>query len=103
MISQKEISELQGAILKLHGAQSRHLESVPILETFQGQTVWDGIVEVFELPGHPAGMAYAWAHEGDSGGRRYVAVLRAPPVDSPRRAVQAATVAEIRERRGRGG
>ena len=42
--------------------------------------------------------AYAWAHESDAGGRRYVAVLHVPPVDSPRAAVRAAIVQEARER-----
>jgi len=102
MTDAAELAELQKAILKLHGADSIHVESVSVHETFQGQTVWDGVVEVFDLPAHKAGKAYAWAHEGDSGGRRYVAVLHAPPVDSPQRAVQAAAVAEFRERQRRG-
>lgn len=102
MTDAAEIAELQRAILKLHGADSVHVESVPVHETFQGETVWDGVVEVFDLPTHQAGRAYAWAHEGDSGGRRYVAVLHAPPVDSPRKAVQAAAVAELRERQRHG-
>jgi len=102
MTAPEEIAELQRAILKLHGADSVHVESVPVRETFQGQTVWDGVVEVFDLPSHKAGKAYAWSHEGDSGGRRYVAVLHAPPVDSPQKAVQAAAVAEFRERQRHG-
>jgi hypothetical protein len=102
MTDATEIAELQKAILKLHGSDAIHVESVPVLETFQGETVWDGAVEVFVLPNHPAGRAYAWSHEGDSGGRRYVAVLHAPPVDSPRKAVQAAAVAEFRERQRNG-
>jgi hypothetical protein len=97
-----EIAELQRAILKLHGATAEHVESVPVTETFQGETVWSGAVEVFRLPDHSAGKAYAWRHEADSGGWRYVAVLHSPPVDSPQRAVQAAAVAEYRERQSRG-
>ncbi len=101
MTDAAEIAELQGAILKLHGAQAVHVESVPVRETFQGQVVWDGVVEVFALRGHAsASRAYAWSHEADSGGRRFVAVLHAPPVDTPLKAVRAALVAEHRERRG---
>jgi hypothetical protein len=102
MTGPDEIAELQNAILKLHGAQGEHVESVPVHETFQGATVWQGTVEVFRLTDHPAGKAYAWSHEADSGGRRFVAVLHAPPVDSPLKAVQAAAVAEYRERQRRG-
>ena len=60
------IEELQDVIKKLHNAEARHLESVPVKETHKGQTVWEGAVEVFELIGHPtASRAYAWAHETD--------------------------------------
>jgi hypothetical protein len=96
-----EIVELQSAILKLHGARAAHVESVPVREMFHGQVVWDGTVEVFDMTGHAtASRAYAWSHEADSGGRRFVAVLHAPPVDSPLKAVRAALVAEHRSRQG---
>lgn len=98
MTDAAELAALQKAILDLHGARSEHLESVPVTEMFNGETVWDGVVEVFALPEHPAGKAYAWRHEGDGGGWRYVAVLHKPPVDTPRKAVQAAIVAEYRAR-----
>ncbi len=47
------IEELKGVIHKLHGATATHVESVPVKETFNGETVWEGIVEVFDLHGHP--------------------------------------------------
>jgi predicted HicB family RNase H-like nuclease len=58
---------------------------VPVKEVFQGETVWEGIVEVFDLHGHPkANRAYAWAHDTDEPGRkRNVAVLQIQPVTSP--------------------
>jgi len=99
MTDAADIVELQGAILKLHGAQAEHVESVPVREMFQGQVVWDGTVEVFDLTGHAtASRAYAWSHEADSGGRRFVAVLHVPPVDTPLKALRAALVAEHRAR-----
>lgn len=98
MTDAAELAALQKAILDLHGAHAEHVESVPIVERFNGETVWDGVVEVFSLTDHPAGTAYAWRHEGDSGGWRYVAVLHKPPVDTPQKAVQAAIVAEYRAR-----
>ena len=50
-------------------------------------------MEVFALGGHPkAGLAYAWAHETDEGGRRYVAVLGVDPIKSAR---DAGTLVEI--------
>ncbi len=88
---------LQDAIRHLHVCDSRHVESVRVTETWQGETVWDGVVEVFDLVGHPtAKRAYAWAHETDQGKTRYVAVLHEGPVDSPQNAVKAAIVADVR-------
>ncbi len=68
---------LQQAIRDLHGCDSAWIESVQVTETFQGETVWDGVVEVFDLHGHPtASHAYAWSHAvDDSETRRFVVVL----------------------------
>ena len=91
--------QLRGAIRDLHGCDSTWAESVPVTETFQGQTVWQGVVEVFDLHGHPtATRCYAWSHTvDDSEKRRDVAVLHQEPVDSPEAAVRAAIVQEQRE------
>ncbi len=72
------------------------IQSVPVKETFEDETIWEGIVHVFKINGHPrARMAYAWSSpiEG-SDKRRFFAVLRQPPVTSPGEAVRAAIVAE---------
>lgn len=85
----------------MHGCDANYVESVPVHETYQGETVWDGTVEVFDLIGHPkAKRAYAWAHETDAGGKRYVAVLELPPVDSAINAVRAAIVEEVKSGKG---
>jgi hypothetical protein len=92
------IEAIQDAIRKLHGCESRHVESVPVRETFRGQTVWDGIVEVFDLIGHPTTkQCYAWGHrEGqDNKNSRYVAVLKTPPIDSPLAAVRASIASDF--------
>ena len=97
------IGELKAAILNLHGCTAKHVETVPIIETFQGKTVWEGEVEVFELSGHPtAKRAYAWGHATGKNDqdRRYVAVLDLPPVNSPQSAVRAAIMQEIKDARG---
>ena len=94
-----DIDELKDVIRRLHGSEASHVETVPVKELFQGQTVWEGEVEVFDIRGHPkAKRAYAWAHKTDKG-ERYVAVLELPPVDSPQSAVKAAIVAEVKKKR----
>lgn len=98
------IQELRDVIRHLHGAKAKHLESVPITEIFQGKTVWDGIVEVFHLKGHPVtDRVYAWLHHTDDPEhpKRHVTVLHIPPVTSARTAVQAAIVQEAKEHAGR--
>ena len=96
------IQELQAVFLKLHGCDAEYVETVPVVEEFRGQTVWQGDVEVFDLRGHPkATRGYGWGHvtgEHDQG-RRYVTVLGLPPVTSPQTAVQAAVMAEIQHAR----
>jgi hypothetical protein len=94
------IDELREVIRKLHGAHATHVESVPVKETFQGKTVWEGIVEVFDLRDHPsASRVYAWAHATDNTKhpKRHVTVLHIPPVVSPETVVKAAIVQQYRE------
>jgi hypothetical protein len=91
------IEELRGIIKNLHGVDSRHVESVPVKEVFQGKTVWEGVVEVFELIGHPrAHRAYAWAHDGERPRESSVAVLHIAPITSAAAAVRAALIQEFR-------
>jgi len=86
-----EKRDLIKAIRDLHGCKAEHLESVPVKETFRGQTVWAGVVQVFRLIDHPAAKkCYAWSYamEG-SPKRKYIAVLHKGPVASPIDAVRA--------------
>jgi hypothetical protein len=95
------IDELRDVIRKLHGVDAKHVESVPVEETFEGQNVWSGVVEVFELKGHPnARLVYAWTHDTDDPkkSKRHVTVLNIPPVTSPEKAVRAAILQEFRNR-----
>ena len=90
-----ERDRLKKAILDLHGCDSSHLRSERVHEMFEGETVWEGVVEVFSLKGHPkAGLAYAWSDATDDGGRRYVAVLGLPGIKSARDAVLASIAAQ---------
>ncbi|HEY6445985.1 MAG TPA: hypothetical protein VIY53_05960 [Acidobacteriaceae bacterium] len=95
------IEELRDAIYKLHQVRAKHVESVPVTEKHKGQIVWDGVVEVFRIHGHPeTNQIYAWAHDTDDpeNPKRYVTVLHIPPVNSARTAVQAAIVQEYKDR-----
>jgi hypothetical protein len=92
------LEELIHAIEGQHGAAARFRESVPVLETFQSKTVWEGVIHVFDLTGHPtATRACAWSSpiEGSTK-RRFFAVLHTNRINSPLEAVRAAIVAEHR-------
>ncbi len=90
------VTELKSAVETQHGGTATYVQSVPVHEEHKGQTVWDGMVAVFDLAGHPkATRAYAWSYERE-GGRRFIAVLHVPPITGPREAVRAAIVAEKR-------
>ncbi len=94
------IEELQDVIRRVQGVESTHVESVPIKETFQGKTVWEGVVEVFDLKGHTkTTRAYAWAYETDNPKKpRHVVVLHFGTVTSPLLAVRAAILEEMKSK-----
>jgi len=94
---------LTKAVQDLHRCTAVRKEAVPVKEIFQGQTVWEGAVQVFNLSGHPsASRCYAWSHVvDDSGKRKFFAVLHQGPVDSPQAAVRAAIVAVYRKKASR--
>lgn len=97
----RDIIELKKTIRRLHGVDSRHVETVPVKETFQGQIIWDGDVEVFILKGHAkASKAYGWTHDDAPAGRskRHVTVLQVPLLTTAKDAVRAAIGWEHRER-----
>lgn len=96
-MSSDYIAELQAAFMALHGCEADYVETVPVVEEWQGETIWQGEVEVFDVRGHPkATRGYGWGYvANDEGGRRYFTVLELPPVDSPQTAVKAAIRSEI--------
>lgn len=90
--------ELKRAVEVQHGGTATLVQSVPVHEKFEGRTVWNGTVHIFDLKDSPSGAkrAYAWSYEREDGRRRFFAVLHSGPIDSPVKAVRAAIVAEAR-------
>jgi hypothetical protein len=86
------IGFLREVIKELHGCEAEHVETVSVTEQFEGQTVWDGEVEVFHARGDPTiKKLFAWAYpeSPDKPDLKAVTVLAVPPVTTPRKAVQA--------------
>jgi hypothetical protein len=65
-----EADQLKEAVERMHGGTATLAQSVPVRETFQGQVVWEGVVHVFDLTGHPtATRAYGWSSPRSPTGR----------------------------------
>lgn len=91
-----EIEHLRQSIEALYDCTAAHEAAVPVSEVFQGQPVWEGVVQLFTVQGHPkATRAYAWSSPIENSEKRKVyAVLELPPVSSARDAVRAAIVSD---------
>ena len=90
--------QLKAAVESQHGGRARFVESVPVTETFEGKTVWEGTVAVFDLDGNKgpnATRAYAWSSPVDGSiKRRFYAVLHLGGIRSPQDAVRESIVEE---------
>ena len=98
-MADREIEMLQEVIRQVHGVDSQHMQTVPVIERFQGACVWEGDVEVFMLSDAFEGRrCFAWScyQERPRKQRRYVTVLEAPHVRSAEQAVRAAIVADAK-------
>ena len=102
MNKQDYIAQVTVAVSQLHNCGATWRETVPVHAVFQGKTVWQGDVEVFDLRGHPkAKRAYAWSHlDGANDERtRFVAVLKIPPVESAETAVRVQIVKDFKAKK----
>lgn len=93
----ERIKFLQKAFKQGYDIETEHVESVPIKDTFRGQTAWEGVVEVFDVKGHPhIKRAYGWQYE-KNGQPEYATVLGKIPINSPLGAVRAFIAAQARK------
>ena len=81
----------------MHNCKALYVRSVPINEEFEGITAWQGIVDVFNLVGHPnAKRCYAWTYK-ERRETKFTAVLEIPPIDSAESAVRAAIASKTQK------
>jgi len=85
------------AIEHLHNCGAIHRKTVPVHEIFQGKTVWQGDVEVFELTEHPkAKRCYGWTY-GEP--EEFITILELPPVTDAKSAVKVGVSYQIKKAR----
>ncbi len=84
------LKTFEQAICATHDAAAKLAKRVSVVEIFEGETVWEGEVLIFDLQVHPtAQRCYAWEVDG-----QVTAVLHTGPVDSPVKAVRASILAD---------
>ena len=89
MITQETYIELLRAAIQLkHCCKALHVESVPITAQMNDRTVWDGVVEVFELKKHKqAHWCYGWIEKPNGMEQRFVIILQKGLIITPQHAV----------------
>jgi hypothetical protein len=95
--SKDYIERLKMTVEHLHGCSARHLGAERVKEDFQGQTLWNGEVESFELTGHPkATRCYGWS-QGEP--EEFITILEMPPIKSAHDAVKMALAYQVKQAR----
>ena len=85
------IEELGKAIAAMHECRCEHFGAEHVREEHNGELVWEGDVEIFQLKGHSeASVAYGWGWGADDGEIDYIGILHVPPIESAKEAVKAA-------------
>ena len=75
--------ELLNAIEKKAGCAAVYIQTQPVKLSVDGNVVWKGKVDVFELKGHPqAKNAFGWALENEGDKKEYITVIGIPPLDN---------------------
>lgn len=94
---QEYLDRLQLTIEHLHKCRAAYVQTVPVHEIFQGKTLWQGDVEVFDLFGNAkAKRCYGWSYDEPE---QFITILEIPPVDSPESAVKVGVAYIIKRER----
>lgn len=92
-------NQLKQAVEGQYGGKAVLVDAMPVKELYEGKTVWEGVVHVFDLEGHPKATRAYWSSPiKGSDRRRFYAVLHLGGTRSPLDSVRAAIVAEQRAR-----
>jgi hypothetical protein len=73
----KEITDLQKAILAIHGYKALYSRTVSVREVLDEGVVWDGLVRVFALPECPkAKHCFAWRFTSGGQSKKFATASR---------------------------
>ena len=86
----ERIEILKTAFEQDYGVEAVHVGEEHVTDTFRGQITWEGIVDVFDIKGHPDVVrGYGWPYDIKDGEILYTTVLGKTPISSPLAAVRA--------------
>ena len=89
-MSKADFIELKQAVEEFYGCEANYVSSEHVRESWGDTLMFDGMVALFGLTGHPAAVrCYAWSVQNSDGGRLIHAVLCIPPILKGRDAVLA--------------
>jgi hypothetical protein len=91
----ERIDNIRKAVEQAVGGLARHVASTPVKHTFRKETVWEGIVETFDVSLHQTvkrcyGLMY---REGDE--EKYAAIRATDEINSPELAATAFVANQI--------
>ncbi len=82
--------KLLDAIERRAQCSAVHIQTQPVRLALDGQILWKGKVEVFQLKEHPeAKLAFGWGVPNGQGQTEFITVIGRPPLDNPISAVKA--------------
>lgn len=86
------VAQLLKYVVEAHyGGTAIFVEPVWVRAPMRDNTIWEGVVYIFDLHGHPEGeRAYTWTIPRTNGKSQYFAVLHEGVVTSPKDAVRTA-------------
>jgi len=93
-MNNQDIEETRLAIECIHNCQASHYEDVVVVEKYGPKTLWKRVVHTFHIEEKPkTDICYAWSSPiKGATKRRYYAILKIPPINSPEKTVRAAIV-----------
>jgi len=92
----ERILNIKCAVEKNIGGMARHVASTPVIEVFEGDLIWEGVVETFDVDCNPhVKRCYGFTYrEDDSLG--YATIAETDEVSSAKMAVKTFIASRIR-------
>jgi len=85
----ERILNIKCAVEKNIGGMARHVTSTAVIEIFEGDLIWEGVVETFDVDCNPhVTRCYGFTYRDDDS-LAYATVAETDEVNSPKLAVKA--------------